>query len=292
MLQRSLSNYNYMKPTIAFQGSIGANSHLACQKYYQDHEAIAYASFSDVFDAVARGDVVKGMIPLENSYAGRVSEIHNLLQNSNVSIVAEHFFPIEHCLAAIDGSKIEEIKEIYSHPQALMQCYNNLRGLNAKLREYSNTAEAAKYVALQGDKTKAALCSKMAAQINNLHILKENLQDSGKDNVTIFIVISRDAVDPDPKIAPVVTTLLFTIRNITGALYKALGGFATNGVNMLKLESYIPGGFSKEAKFFITIEGHPSEKKIALALEELGFFSKNVKLLGVYYGDKERFTDE
>lgn len=281
-----------MKKTIAFQGAVGANSHLACQKYYSDHEAIAYASFSDVFAAVEKGEVEKGMIPLENSYAGRVSEIHNLLQNSNCSIVAEHFFPIQHYLAVPEGSKLEDIKEIYSHPQALMQCYNNLRGLNAKLREFSNTAEAARYVAAQGDKTKAALCSKMAAEVNNLQIIKENLQDSGKDNVTIFVVISKEGIDPDIEQAAVVTTLLFTIRNITGALYKALGGFATNGVNMLKLESYIPGGFSKEAKFFITIEGHPSDKKIALALEELGFFSKNVKLLGVYYADKERFRAE
>jgi len=278
-----------MKKIIAFQGAIGANSNLACQKFYPNYEAQAYQSFSDVFEAVEKDEVTYGMIPLENSYAGRVSEIHNLLQNSNVSIVAEHFFPVEHCLAALHGSKIEDIKEVISHPQALMQCQNNLRALKVKFHEFSNTAQAAKFVASQADKSKAALCSKVAAEMNNLQILQEKMQDSGVNNVTIFVVISKNGIDPNLKTAPVITTLLFTIRNITGSLYKALGGFATNGVDMVKLESYIPGGASQEAKFFITIKGHPSEKNTALALEELGFFSKNVKVLGVYYADKARF---
>ncbi len=278
-----------MTKTIAFQGSIGANSNLACQKFYPSYQAISYQSFAEIFAAVEKGEVKYGMIPLENSYAGRVAEIHNLLQNSNISIIAEHFFTIEHNLAALAGSRIEDIKDVYSHPQALMQCHHNLQKFSLRSHEFSNTAEAAKYVALQGDKTKAAICSKKAAEINNLQILQENLQDSGNDNVTIFVVIAKEAIDPDLKTANVITTLLFTIRNITGALYKALGGFATNGVDMLKLESYIPGGISKEAKFFITIKGHPSEKNIALALEELGFFSKNVKVLGIYYADKARF---
>lgn len=274
---------------IAFQGTLGANSYLSCQKFYADFEAKAFATFYDVFAAVENGEAEYGMIPLENSYAGRVSEIHNLLQESNVSIVAEHFFPIKHNLAAVRGARLEDVKEVLSHPQALMQCQNNLRNLGVKLREFSNTAEAAKYVSQQGDKSKAAICSKVAADLNDLEIIKEGIQDSVNDNVTTFIVIAKNAADPDPKLAPVLTTLLFTIRNIPGSLYKALGGFATNGVNMVKLESYIPGGVSKQAKFFITIEGHPSEKKVALSLEEMGFFSKNVKLLGIYYADKSRF---
>lgn len=278
-----------MKKTIAFQGAVGANSDLACQKYYPDFEAKSLTSFADVFAAVEKGEVDYGMIPLENSYAGRVSEIHNLLQNSNVAIVAEHFFLIEHHLAAPFGSKVADIKEIYSHPQALMQCQNNLQKMSVKLCEYSNTAKAAQFVAENADKTKAALCSEKAAKINGLEILQQNLQDSGSDNVTIFVVIAREFADPDPKIAPVVTTLLFAIRNITGALYKTLGGFATNNVNMIKLESYIPGGVSRQAKFFISIEGHPSQKPVADALSELGFFSQSVKLIGVYYADKRRF---
>lgn len=275
---------------IAFQGAIGANSHLACQKLYGDFEAKAHATFFDVFAAVEKGEAEYGMIPLENSYAGRVSEIHNLLQKHHVSIVAEHFFPITHNLAAPAGVRIEEVKEVLSHPQALMQCQNNLRELKVKITEFSNTAEAARFVAGAGDRTKAAICSKEAADLNGLSIIRENLQDSGEDNVTIFVVIAKEARDVDPKIAPVITALIFTIRNIPGALYKALGGFATNGVSMVKLESYIPGGVSKQAQFFISIEGHPNEKNVGLALEELGFFSKNVKLLGVYYADKERLN--
>lgn len=273
---------------IAFQGTIGANSNLACQKFFPDCEAKAFQTFYDVFKAVESGEVTYGMIPLENSYAGRVSEIHNLLQELNVSIVAEHFFPITHNLAGLDNAKINDIKEVYSHPQALMQSQNNLRKMNLKTVESSNTAEAAKLVSTSGDKAKAALCSKMAAKEYGLKVLQENMQDSGNDNITIFIVISKDPTDVEPGKKSVITALLFTIRNIPGSLYKALGGFATNGVSMVKLESYIPVGVSKQAKFFISIEGHPNEQKVDLALKKLGFFSKNFKLLGVYYADEMR----
>ena len=154
-----------MKNIIAFQGVVGANSDLACHKFYPDFSAKAHTSFADVFSAVEKGEVTYGMIPLENSYAGRVSEIHNLLQDSKVSIVAEHFFPIRHNLAGVRGAKLEDVKEVLSHPQALMQCQNNLRDLGVKLREFSNTAEAAKHVAAEGDKSKAAICSKVAADL-------------------------------------------------------------------------------------------------------------------------------
>jgi len=276
---------------IAFQGITGANSNLACNKFYPEFQTKAFPTFADVFMAVENGEVEFGMIPLENSYAGRVSEIHNLLQDREVSIVAEHFFNVSHNLAAVKGSSISYIEKVYSHPQALMQCSNNIRNLsNYKITvcDVSNTAEAARMVAESGDKSKAAICSKMAAEVNGLELLKENIQDD-EGNMTTFVVISKNAANPDVTIAPVLTTMLFTIRNIPGSLYKSLGGFATNGVNMLKLESYIPGGISKQAKFFITIEGHPSQKNVSLALEELGFFSKNVKLLGIYYADKSRF---
>ncbi len=273
---------------IAFQGTAGANSNLACNKFYSDFTAQAFPNFFDVFRAVESGQAKYGMIPLENSYAGRVAEIHDLLQNSNVSIVAEHFFPISHNLCGVRGTKLGDIKEVLSHPQALNQCQNNLRSLNVKIGEFSNTAQAAKHVALTNDKTKAAICSKMAAELYDLEIIKEDIQDSGNDNITIFISIAKEPRDVDPKIAPVITALIFTIRNIPGALYKALGGFATNNVSMIKLESYIPGGVSSEAKFFISIEGYPNDRNVALALEELGFFSKSVKLLGVYYADKSR----
>ena len=277
-----------MKKLIAFQGSEGANSNLACRKFYSECESKAFATFYDVFEAVDKGEVQYGMIPIENSYAGRVSEIHDLLQKYEVSIVAEHFFPITHNLAAIEGTQIEDIKEVVSHPQALMQCQNNLRELGVATSEFSNTAKAAEFIAKKSDKSKAALCSEVAADIHGLKIIRPNMQDSSNDNVTIFIVIAKEQADVDPEIATTVTTLLFTIRNIPGSLYKALGGFATNNVSMIKLESYIPGGVSNQAKFFIAIEGHPSQRNVALSLEELGFFSKQVKVLGVFYADPVR----
>jgi len=276
-----------VKKIIAYQGTSGAHSSLACEKFYSDYEAKAFSTFYDVFKAVQDGEVEYGMIPLENSYAGRVSEIHNLLQDNDVSIVAEHFLPIIHNLSAIKGSKIEDIKEIYSHPQALLQSQGHLRELDVMTFESSNTAKAAEFVAKSGDKSKAALCSESAAKLNNLDIIRANMQDSGNDNITIFIVIAKNPADCDPE-KSVITSLLFTIRNIPGALYKALGGFATNNVSIIKLESYIPGGVSKQAKFLISIEGSPRQRNVALALEELGFFSKNVKLLGVYYADPSR----
>jgi prephenate dehydratase len=281
-----------MKNKIAFQGSYGANSDLACRNFYPDLTTISFPSFLDVFNAVQDEEVEYGMIPLENSYAGRVSEIHNLLQNSNVFIVAEHFSKIEHHLIGIKNTKIQDIKEIYSHPQALMQCKNNLESITAKQFNYSNTADAAKFIKTTNDKSKAALCSKLAAQINDLDVIKSNLEDAKSDNMTVFVVISKKAIDPTPnENKKIITTMLFTVRNIPGALYKALGGLATNNVNMLKLESYIPGGISKQAKFFISIEGHPDQTNIRLSLEEIGFFSKKVKVLGVYYADNTRFID-
>lgn len=274
---------------IAFQGTNGANSNLACLKFYPNYRAVAYQTFQEVFMAVQNDEVEYGMIPLENSYAGRVSEIHDLLQKHNVSIIAEHFFQISHQLCGVKGAHIQDIKEVYSHPQALMQCQNNLQKLAVKIIEYSNTAKAAEYIAKADDKTKGAICSKLASELYGLDILQSDIQDSCNDNITIFIVISKHPQEIDYNLKPTLTSLLFTIRNIPGSLYKALGGFATNGVSMVKLESYIPGGVSKQAKFFITIEGHPAQNHVALALEELGFFSKNVKLLGVFYADDSRF---
>ncbi len=277
-----------MKKIIAFQGSVGANSNLACNRFYPEFEAKAFPSFVDVFKAVESGEVECGMIPLENSSAGRVSEIHDLLQEHSVSIAAEHFVAIEHYLVAIEGARLEDIKKVYSHPQALMQCKNNLRNLGLEMCDFSNTAEAAKFVASQNDKSKAALCSKAAAEINGLKIVKENMQDL-QNNSTLFIVISREKAKSDPKISPVVTSLIFTIKNYPGSLYKALGSFATNSVGMMQIESFIRGGASQQAAFFVMVEGHPDQDNVALALKELEFFAKDVKVLGTYYADKSRF---
>jgi prephenate dehydratase len=267
---------------IAFQGSDGANSHLASKKFYPDHSPVSFPTFSDVFDAVEKEEVQCGVIPLENSYSGRVSEIHNLLQTSNICIIAEHFFLVSHNLCALQSSSLSDIKEVYSHPQALMQCRKTLHILRLATSGYSNTADSAKFISSKNDKTIASLCSLHAAKINGLKVLRENMQDADGDNITIFIAISKNKADPNPDDTKIVTTLIFTIKNMQGGLYKALGGFATNGVDIIRLESYIPGGTSTEAKFFITIKGNPVEKRVALALNELRFFSTDIKLLGTY----------
>ncbi len=280
-------NSEHSPKTIGFHGKLGAHAHLACEKFYPGLEAVPFASFSEVFDAVEKDRVDLGMIPLENSYAGRVSEIHNLLQNSDVFIIAEHFFRIEHFLACVSDSELKMIREVYSHPQALMQCSQKLRQLGVEAKPTESTSAAAEFVSSSRDKTKAAICSKLAANANCLTIIEHNIEDSA-ENTTIFVAISKHAMNPDPELGKVITTLLFTIRNLPGSLFKSLGGFATNGVNLIKLESYIPGGVSDQAKFFISIEGHPSQRSVATALEELGFFSKKVKLIGIYYADKQR----
>jgi prephenate dehydratase len=275
---------------IAFQGVAGANSDMACRQAYPYMETMAFPSFEEAMLAVENGVADLCMIPIENSRAGRVTEIHNLLQETNLSIVGEHFQRIEHNLVAPKGAKLEDIREVYSHPQALMQCRENVKKLKLTPKEYSNTAVAAHDVATWSDKTKAAISSKLAAELYGLEILKGNFEDAA-NNITIFITMAREHDDPNPAKGHVITSLLFTARNIPAALYKALGGFATNHVNLLKIESYIPGDKSETAQFFISFEGHPDERKVHLALEELGFFCKKVKLLGVYYADPERFKN-
>ena len=277
---------------IAFQGSFGANSNLACQKFYPDFEARAFFSFDEIFKAILTNKVDYAMIPLENSYAGRVSEIHNLLQDSEVAIVAEHFLPIEHHLAGVKNAKIADLSEVYSHPQAIMQCQKTLNQLGLKSYPASNTAEAAKYVASKLNKSKAAICSSLAAKLNGLKILKNNLQDCN-DNITLFVLIAKNNTKNitkiDPKKNKVITSLLFTVGNIPSALFKAMGSFATNDINIIKIESYISSGFSSEAKFFISVEAHPENKNFQFALKELKFFCKKVKIIGVYYADQLRY---
>lgn len=276
--------------TIAFMGVEGANADLACRQAEPYMHTLPCASFEDVFDAVAEGRAALGMVPIENSQAGRVAEIHSILPRTQLHIVGEHFQHIEHHLLGVRGATLAEVKDVYSHPQALMQCRQHLRGLNVTTHVHSNTATAAADVAKWGDKTKATVASALAGELYGLDVLKANIQDS-ENNHTVFVKIAREPVDPEPAAGvTILTTLLFTIRNIPSALYKSLGGFATNNVNILKLESYIPGGAMRgEAQFFITFEGHPRERSVQLALEELGFFCKKVQVLGVYPADPKRF---
>lgn len=276
--------------TIAFMGVAGANADLACRQAMPYMHTLPCPSFEDVFEAVASGQAQLGMIPIENSQAGRVAEIHQLLPRTNLHIIGEYFQPIEHVLLAPKGATLETVKDVYSHPQALLQCRQNLRELGLITHTYSNTAAAAEDVAKWNDPSRAAIASPLAGELYGLTPLREHLQDSN-DNTTVFVIIAREAADPDPEKERVMTTLLFTIRNIPAALYKALGGFATNNVNILKLESYIPGGSAKDAaQFFLTFEGHPGQRSVQYALEELGFFCKKVTVLGVYPADPQRFA--
>jgi prephenate dehydratase len=277
--------------TIAFMGVEGANADLACRQACPYMHTLPCPSFEDVFEAVESGKAALGMIPIENSQAGRVAEIHHLLPRTKLHIVGEYFQQIEHCLLAPKGATLKTIKDVYSHPQGLLQCRTHIRELKLESHAYSNTAAAAADVAKWNDTSKAAIASPLAGELYGLTVLKEHMQDSS-DNVTVFIIIAREPVDPQAdENSRVLTTLLFTIRNIPAALYKALGGFATNNVNMLKLESYIPSGARRDgAQFFLTVEGHPSQDNVRNALEELGFFCKKVQVLGVYPADPARFS--
>ncbi|MBI1236927.1 MAG: prephenate dehydratase [Alphaproteobacteria bacterium] len=276
--------------TIAFMGIEGANADLACRQACPYMHTLPCPSFEDVFEVVESGKAALGMIPIENSQAGRVAEIHQILPGSGLHIVGEYFQQIEHCLLAPKGATLDTVKHVYSHPQGLMQCRDNIRGLGFVTHAYSNTAQAAADVAQWNDVTKAAIASPLAAQLYGLEVLKTHMQDSD-NNVTVFIMIARDPVNPPEDESHILTSILFTIRNIPSALYKVMGGFATNGINIVKLESYIPGGIGRDsAQFFITFEGHPNQPAVQHAMQELGFFCKQVKVLGVYPADPARFS--
>lgn len=273
--------------TIAFMGVEGANADLACRQNYPYMATRAYQSFEEVFDAVARGEAKYAMIPIENSQAGRVAEIHNLLPRTNLHIVAEHIQKIEHHLFGVTGATLETVKHVYSHHQGLLQCRGFIAHHKLTTHIHDNTATAARDVAEWKDPAKGAICSALAGELYRLNRVAANIQDA-EDNETLFVVLSREPVDPDPAQGKVLTSLFFSLRNIPAALYKALGGFATNGINMIKLESYIRAGAGGSAQFFMTFEGHPSHRPVQLAIEELGFFTQKVNVLGVYLADKSR----
>lgn len=277
---------------VAFQGVEGAHSDVACRQAFPYMNSIACETFADAFKAVENNEAKICLIPIGNSYAGRVAEIHNILPKTPLSIVGEYFSKIEHHLVAAEGATLDTIEEVYSHPQALMQCEKSLKEHGFKAIRHSNTAMAAKEIAESKNPKKAALCSMLAKEIYGLELIKENMQDAD-DNTTLFLAFSKDPIDPDPqKEEHIITSMLFTTRNIPAGLYKALGGFATNNVNLIKLESYIPETESAQAQFFISFEGSPREKHVQMAIEELGFFSKRTKLLGVYPAHKKRIIDE
>jgi len=279
------------EPTsIAFQGLPGAYSHLACRIVFPRLEALPCIGFDDVFQAVRERQADLAMIPIENSVAGRVADIHHLLPDSGLHIIGEYFLRVNHQLLGVKGATLKGLKTVKSHVHALSQCRKLIKELGVKAVVVADTAGAAAEVAEKGDPTVAAIASELAGETYGLVSLKSNIEDA-EHNTTRFIIMARQPINPDRRAGPVVTTFVFKVRNVSAALYKALGGFATNNVNMTKLESYQVGGQFVAAQFYADVEGHPEERHLRLALEELAFFSREVKILGVYPAHPFRFQN-
>jgi prephenate dehydratase len=272
--------------TIAFQGRPGAYSHMACRQAFPELTALPCHSFEDAFAAVREGQARFAMIPVDNTLAGRVADVHHLLPRGGLHIVGEHFVRVNHQFLGVPGSSLETVKVVESHVHAVGQCREFLRRHGYRAVVVADTAGAAADIAQARDPTRGAIASRLAAEIYGLEILKADIEDA-EHNTTRFLVLAREARHPDPKDGPVVTTFMFRVRNRPAALYKALGGFATNGVNMVKLESYVDGAFT-QAEFYADIMGHPQHDNVRLAFEELRFFSHNVEILGVYPADRFR----
>jgi len=266
---------------IAFQGEPGANSHLAARDAYPNMEALACATFEDALAAVKTGKAKFAMIPIENSVAGRVADIHHLLPHSGLYIVAEHFERVRHQLLTLPRAKLAGLKTVHSHIMALGQCRKAIAELKLTPVVEADTAGAAQHVREQGDPTRSAIASKLAAEIYGLRIAKKDIEDAAH-NTTRFVVLAAQPVKTTMGDGPIITTFVFRVRNVPAALYKALGGFATNGVNMTKLESYQLEGSFNATMFYADIEGHPDERRVQLAMEELDFFTSEVTVLGSY----------
>ena len=266
---------------IAFQGEPGANSHIACREACPDLEPLARPTFEEVFAAVREGRAQRAMIPVENTLAGRVADIHHLIPDSGLFIVGEHFLPIRHQLMAPPGASLESLRTAHSHVHALGQCRRTIRELGLRAVVEGDTAGAAREVAERGDLSQAAIASELAAEIYGLTILRRDIEDA-THNTTRFLIMAREPARTTPDDGPVITSFVFRVRNVPAALYKALGGFATNGVNMTRLESYQVGGRFHATQFYADVEGHPEQRPVKLALEELDFFTTSVTMLGTY----------
>ena len=279
------------KKRIAFQGEPGANSHIACNEAYPGHEPLPCPTFEDAFAAVRGGRAKLAMIPIDNSIAGRVADIHHLMPRSGLHIVGEWFLPVQHQLMAPRGATLRTIRTVESHVHALGQCRRIIRVLGIKAVVAADTAGAAREVAEAGDISRAALATGLAAKIYGLQILKKDVADA-KHNTTRFVLLARKPKWASRKERHVVTTFVFEVRNIPAALYKALGGFATNGINMTKLESYMVDGSFAATQFYADVQGHPKDRALELALEELEFVSRpnSLKILGVYPAHRFRET--
>ena len=278
-----------MTEIIAYQGVRGAYSQRACKNAYPHMTPLPCDSFQEAMWMVEQGDADIAMIPLENSTAGRVEEIYRLIPKMALHVIGEHFEPVEHALLAIKGTKLEDLKYVASHPQALAQCHNHIMEMGLKAEAKLDTAGAAKELQELGDKRRSAIASKLASEIYGLEILKEHFEDI-KGNTTRFFVLSQKKYVPNYNLdKSYITSLIFQVRDIPAALYKALGGFATNGVNLLKIESYMGTSLLEGSQFHIDIDGHIESRPLRLALEELAFFAEDVRVLGTY--EKHRFRN-
>jgi prephenate dehydratase len=272
---------------IVFQGEPGANSHIACLEMFPAMTPVPAQTFEDALAAVANGGARYAMIPIENSLAGRVADIHHLLPTSGLFIVGEHFLRIRHNLMALPEATLSGITHVMSHGHALGQCRAVIRELGLTPIVAADTAGSARMISEGEDRHLAAIASELAAETYGLTILKTDIEDE-EHNTTRFIVLASEPDDAEAEGGAIITSFIFRVRNVPAALYKALGGFATNGVNMTKLESYIVGGSFAAAQFYADVEGHPSHPNVRLALEELGFFSSELKILGAYHASPLR----
>ncbi len=274
--------------TIVFQGQLGAYSHLACRKYFPKMTPLPTPSFEDTLEAVREGHAKLAMIPIENSVAGRVPDIHQIMPDSGLYIIGERFLRVNHHLLAPKGATLRTIRRVHSHVMALGQCGKFLRKHKLEPVVHADTAGAAADIATVGDITDAAIASELAGEVNGLVSIRASVEDA-QHNTTRFVVMSRKPVRPKRNGDPVVTSFVFQVRNVPAALFKAMGGFATNGINMTKLESYMVDGDFVATQFYADVEGDPRDASLRRALEELKFFTHEIRVLGTYPADPFRF---
>ncbi len=279
---------------VAFQGEPGAYANLAAREAMPHAQFVGKPTFEAALDAVRSGETDLAFVPVENSVYGRIADVHLLVRHfgrpikghvsegeKNLFILGEHFHRVRHQLLGIKGAKLSDIKNVYSQGPALGQCRKITREMGLAEKQWSDTAGAARHIAELGDRHSAAIASALAGEIYGLDILKADIEDE-PHNMTRFLIVGGEPDDPPNDGRPVITTFLFGVRNVPAALYKAMGGFATNGVNMTKLESYQLGGSFNATEFYADVEGHPDSRNVRLALEELSFFSSRVIMLGIY----------
>jgi len=279
------------KIKVAFQGEKGAYSHLACLEVFPNADAIACSTFEEAFQLAKDNSEYKIVIPIENSLAGRVADIHYLIPKYKLQIHAEHFQKVTHNLLAIKGSRLEDIKTVRSHSQAIGQCQKIILDNNLKPIISADTAGSARFIFEKKDKSEAAIASTLAAKIYNLEILKSNVEDES-GNVTRFFIMGKETSHPELKNKKYITSCIFKVKSIPAALYKALGGFATNSVNLCKLESFSVKNTFDQVNFYIDIEGHIEDPSLQKALEELGFHTQKLDILGVYEAHQFRFENK